>query len=103
MCDNVNCDSDRVVYINAKSSDLNFVEFKNKKQDGYMPDIKNVGGGDYVDPNICLECGKVQGTFPVSDPKFDVDEDECDGCGMPEDECVCEEEMSCGSGGCGCC
>lgn len=32
---------------------------------GYVPDDMGVGGGDYVDIDLCLNCGRVQGTFPL--------------------------------------
>lgn len=70
MCDNNTCDSERIFSISAKSSDLNFCEFNGKKHDGYAPLVKNVCSGDYVDISVCLDCGKVQGKFPVEDPEM---------------------------------
>jgi len=64
------CSSDRVVRIQSKSSDLNSVEFKDNEQQGYLPSIENICGGDYSDVEICLECGQTQGTFPKDDPDF---------------------------------
>ena len=75
MCDNKNCESKRIVDIYAKSSDLNIVSFNGRESDGYLPYIKNIGGGDDVTTSICLECGKVQGSFPVDDPDYGDDED----------------------------
>jgi hypothetical protein len=39
------------------------------KYDGYVPEGLNIGGGDDVELCICMECGKVQDLFPVSDEK----------------------------------
>ena len=72
MCDNkIGCASDRIFSISAKSSDLNFCQFRNKESDGYSPLVKNICGGDYVEFSACLECGKIQGKFPVEDPDMD--------------------------------
>jgi len=64
------CDSDRIFKITAKSSDLNVSQFKDIEHDGYAPGVKNVCGGDYVEPSVCLECGQAQGDWPVPDPDF---------------------------------
>lgn len=66
------CKSNRVICYTAKCSDLCFTEYKGKDYDGYVPrvddDIDKYG--DYLQPAICLECGKVQGEFPKKDPDF---------------------------------
>lgn len=66
-CDS--CGSDRILKLSAKCSDRCFATFKGVDKDDYAPDVKNICGGDYVYPQVCLECGKVQGTFPVPDPE----------------------------------
>jgi hypothetical protein len=33
--------------------------------DGYMPDDVDLGGGDYVRFTVCLNCGQVQGEWPL--------------------------------------
>tara|TARA_Y100000034_G_C6856803_1_gene389489 strand:- start:714 stop:863 length:150 start_codon:yes stop_codon:yes gene_type:complete len=37
-------------------------------QDGYNPGGFNCGSGDYLKGMLCLDCGKIQGQFPVPDP-----------------------------------
>ena len=69
-CQNTNCKSTRIINICAKHSDLCFTEYQGKEHDGYAPKVKNVCVGDYTDPTICLECGQVQGKFPVADPDY---------------------------------
>lgn len=59
------CNSDRIVCISAKCSDLSFVSVDTKENDGYVPEDLGIGGGDYIDFNHCLECGQIQGTFPL--------------------------------------
>jgi hypothetical protein len=65
-----NCKSDRILTINAKCSDLCYITYKDVGSDGYVPSGIRIGGGDYVDMSICMECGTVQGKFPVDDKKI---------------------------------
>lgn len=59
------CNSDRVVNINAKASDLFLVLIGDKEENGYLPKDMGIGGGDYLAMDYCLECGQVQGKFPL--------------------------------------
>lgn len=63
-----NCKSERIAEISAKSSDLNHIAVGNKETDGYVTEGLGIGGGDYVDFSWCLECGQIQGSFPVEIP-----------------------------------
>jgi len=66
-CDN--CKSNRLIGIYAKSSDRNvmWIGHFNYEHDGYvLPDL-GIGGDDDVSFTYCLDCGKIQGTFPISD------------------------------------
>ena len=76
MCDNERCDSDQIVSIGAKCSDMCNVKWPSGKEvyDEGAPCEINIGGGDYVEFEMCLECGKVQGTFPVAEPKDPEDD-----------------------------
>jgi hypothetical protein len=69
MCDNSKCDSDRVALVCGKTSDMFQFQYKDIDHDGYVPEGLPIGGkyGDYIDFDFCLECGKIQGNFPVSD------------------------------------
>lgn len=53
------CGSDRILQLNAKCSDRCHATYNGVSKSDYAPDVANVCGGDYVEPNICLECGKV--------------------------------------------
>jgi hypothetical protein len=64
------CGSDLLVGINAKSSDLNFVQFKGLKHDGYAPDFPGVCEGDYVDIEFCAHCGTIQDFEPMTDKQI---------------------------------
>ena len=61
------CNSDRIVNIDSKCSDCCFLSYKEYENDGYVPDEIGIGGGDYVAFSFCLDCGKIQGDFPVDD------------------------------------
>jgi hypothetical protein len=71
------CKSKNLVCINGKSSDLNEIEEVNGSYHtvGYLPNIANVCGGDYIEFTFCLDCGQIQGKFPVEIEK-DKDEKE---------------------------
>jgi len=66
------CGSDRIFETTSKSSDLNCTRFRSDEGEGYFPGIPNLGGGDYVELSVCLECGQVQGNWPVADPDFSI-------------------------------
>lgn len=68
------CESERVCCICAKSSDLNNGAVVGTEFDGYVPDDIGIGGGDYVDFTWCLECGQIQGQFPLETPEKYVTE-----------------------------
>lgn len=58
------CGSERILCVSSKSSDLNFVEYNGIEHDGYLPYDLGVGGGDYVEIEVCMECGQLQGEWP---------------------------------------
>lgn len=59
------CKSDRIFSLNSKSSDMNNFTYMGAEGDGYCPDVEHICGGDYIFVTVCLECGKIQGDFPV--------------------------------------
>lgn len=61
------CGSDRIGHISAKCSDLSNFSYKEKEHDGYVPNNIEVGGGDYIEFSFCLDCGRIQGAFPISE------------------------------------
>lgn len=62
MC---NCDNTRMVSISAKCSDLFSASMNDKEHDGYVPYNLGIGGGDYVNFDYCLNCGKIKGEWPL--------------------------------------
>ena len=76
------CGSERIAKVGGKCSDLGWfsVPHLNIDHDGYHPNIDGVCESDYVDLSFCLDCGKIQGNFPISDEDikkvFEEDEDD---------------------------
>jgi hypothetical protein len=64
------CESEQIARFRAKCSDLCFVGFMDKEYWGYVPSGIGIGGGDYIELNICIKCGQVQGKFPITQKKF---------------------------------
>ena len=61
------CKSENIINLSAKCSDMCFTTYKSFEKDGYVPHIVPLGGGDYVQITVCIECGQVQGDFPISE------------------------------------
>ena len=61
------CNSQRVALVCGKTSDLCVVEiaYVPRESDGYVPRDMNIGGGDYLEFNYCLDCGQIQGEWPL--------------------------------------
>ena len=64
------CGSKRILGISAKCDDKCSLKFKNTFNNDYVPYDLNIGGGDYIELNICLDCGKAQGIEKWPDPEF---------------------------------
>lgn len=63
------CESKRLVEVVGKTSDL-FTAFfteSGKHRDGYVPRNMGIGGGDYLKFTYCLDCGRIQGNFPLEE------------------------------------
>lgn len=61
------CDSERILEVSAKCSDLCFLHYCGLEKDGYVPDDIGIGGGDYVEFHLCMNCGRVQNAYPIND------------------------------------
>lgn len=82
------CQSSRVAEVGGKCSDLCHASLGDRSHNGYVPDDLGVGGGDYLDVTYCLDCGYLQGKWPL--PKSKLEEaiccpHECGYEGMPEE------------------
>lgn len=70
------CNSARMANISAKCSDLCFVQMNDKEHDGYVPEDMGIGGDDYVDFSFCLNCGTIEGDFPLPPCELEDNEEE---------------------------
>ena len=59
------CGSERLMTVSAKCSDLCHISLPEGEIEGYVPDDLNIGGGDYVRIEVCMDCGRVQGEWPL--------------------------------------
>lgn len=63
------CENPAVASIMAKCNDLCYIEYPDGSDyEGYVPNGLNIGGDDYIRINLCLNCGKISGKFPVKIP-----------------------------------
>ena len=61
------CGSARILSVSGKTSDGCCMDYGDVQYDGYIPSGLNLGHGDYLEFDLCLECGHIKGTFPISD------------------------------------
>lgn len=59
------CGSKRLVTLWMKCNDLASVTFKGREYDGNIPDDLGIQGGDDPSFTHCLNCGQIQGTWPL--------------------------------------
>lgn len=43
------------------------VSVAGEQQDGYVNSAYGIGSGDYIEFSHCLDCGQIQGTFPLAE------------------------------------
>lgn len=76
------CKSTRVADISTKCSDRCNVVIGNYNKSDYSPSDMGVGGGDYVRFRWCLECGQIQGEWPLEKSEAErFDPKACEVCG----------------------
>ena len=59
------CRSERVAHVNGKVSDCFEAHVGDNDHYGYVPADLSIGHGDYVEFEYCLDCGQIQGDFPL--------------------------------------
>lgn len=65
------CNSERIASVGGKCSDLFSASIGGAEHDGYVPDDMGIGAGDYLELDYCLDCGQIQGEFPL--PKTEIE------------------------------
>ena len=59
------CGSPRLARILGHCSDMCSIDLGGKHTHGYVPRDLGIGGGDDVHFLYCLDCGQIQGQFPL--------------------------------------
>lgn len=59
------CGSARLLEASAHCSDMFSGSIGGKEISGYVPRDLGIGGGDDMEITLCLDCGQVQGTWPL--------------------------------------
>lgn len=74
-CDN--CGSERVCSLSGKCSDLFGLNLGELSiENDYVPHDFGIGGGDYIRFDHCLDCGKIQGDFPLDITELEMGDGE---------------------------
>lgn len=84
------CGSKNVYEIITKTNDESIRVYKGKKQ--YITnDIENIINGEYIEFNVCLDCGHIQGKWPV---KFGLESiEEKNEIKKDKTCCVCKKKL----------
>ena len=61
------CSSTRVLSVHAHGRDCNVFQINGYEHEGYVPADFRIGSGDDVEFDMCLNCGQVQGEFPIKE------------------------------------
>jgi hypothetical protein len=76
------CKSDRILKVSAKCSDGFMSTFDGRDYEGYVPGDIGIGGGDYIQFDLCMDCGQIQGDFPLGKAELETSDEADD---LPED------------------
>ena len=63
----IKCNGENILSIGGKTGDLCSGELQGIDFEGGVPEGFNLGGGDYLQFKLCIDCGQVQGEFPITD------------------------------------
>lgn len=63
----ISCPSERLLTVSGKVSDMFGAHDVKIDYNGYVPYGLNIGGGDYITFQYCLNCGTIQGKFPITE------------------------------------
>lgn len=69
------CNSLRVATVSAKCSDAFNLSLEGRDYEGYVPTDLGIGGDDYVEFDYCMDCGQIQGSFPLMLTELELEED----------------------------
>jgi hypothetical protein len=71
------CNNERIVSIQGHCVDRFFATLGHKEYGpDYVPDGLGIGRGDDIEIDYCLDCGQIQGEFPIYPECFNDEDDE---------------------------
>lgn len=70
------CQSTRIAEVSAKCSDLCAVKIGGHESIDYVPQDMGIGGGDYCAFKFCMNCGVIQGKFPLNKSRLEKGEED---------------------------
>lgn len=70
------CGSERILEVDGKTADSCSQQFGGSERNDYVTPNLNIGGGDYLRFAVCLECGQMQGEWPVENPEWAEESDD---------------------------
>jgi hypothetical protein len=69
------CSGTRVARVLAHCSDMCSVDLAGRHLHGYVPRDLGIGGGDAAHFDYCLDCGQIQGEFPLPVTQMEAPKD----------------------------
>lgn len=70
------CSSHRVMKVSSHASDMHNASIGHQRHCGYLPYDIGLGGGDDLRMEFCLDCGQIQGTFPLPITELEMGTDD---------------------------
>jgi len=70
------CRSERLLSVHAHSRDCSAFLIGGNEHVGYVPGDLGLGKGDAVEFTMCMDCGQVEGNFPLPQAEIERGTDE---------------------------
>lgn len=70
----ISCKKPNIMNVVAKCGDL-YCGDHAEGESSYVPSDLGIGGGDYIDFKLCLNCGQIQDKFPKTPKPKDENEE----------------------------
>jgi hypothetical protein len=64
------CKCERLLKVQGHCSDCCCIYFEGLERNGYVPYGLGIGGGDDIEFILCVDCGQIQGKFPIKEDKL---------------------------------
>jgi len=70
----IRCNNARVLSVHNHGRDCNVFRINGHEHEGYVPADLGIGAGDDVEFSLCLNCGQVQGKYPLEETVLETGE-----------------------------